>query len=417
MMESVNAEIVSVGTELLLGQILDTHAPRMAKILAECGIGCRRRATVGDNLDRVVECFKEALSRSDILITIGGLGPTEDDLTRDAITIALEDTKSVDENYAEVLERFFTSRNLKFVKSNLRQAERPSSARFIDNPYGTAPGLLCQKNGKVVIAMPGPKGEFNPMANGPVKEFLSTVTGGSVIHSRILRVCGLGESFVEDQIRALLESENPSVAPYAHTGEVHLRVTAKAGSVAEADTLIDPMEAKIREILGNAVFGVDDTTFEQATLEMLRDHGFTLALAESVTGGGLANRIASVPGASQVFLGGMVAYSADMKVNHLGLDRALIDKHGPVSEQVAHAMAVRARDLFGASYGIATTGNAGPTSDVGGQPVGLVFVAVAGPNGVEVSRSQFRGVREDIRRRAEQTALQLLRQQLLILLP
>ena len=385
----------------------------MAKILAECGIGCRRRATVGDNLDRIVECFWEVLSRSDILITIGGLGPTEDDLTRDAITLALDDTKAVDEEYGETLKSFFTSRGLKFVESNLRQAERPTSARFIDNPYGTAPGLLCEKNGKVVIALPGPKGEFDPMANGPVKEYLSGITGGSVIHSRTLRVCGLGESFVEDEIRALLESENPSVAPYAHTGEVHLRLTAKAPSVTEADAIIDPMEAKVREILGYAVFGIDDTTIEASILEMLAEDGSSVSVAESVTGGGLANRITGVAGASRSFLGGMVVYTPAMKIEHLGVDRELVETHGPVSEDVARAMATRARELFGSTYGIATTGNAGPTSDVGDQPVGLVFVAVAGPDEVKVSRSQFRGVREDIKRRAEQTALLLLRNQVL----
>ena len=251
------------------------------------------------------------------------------------------------------------------------------------------------------------------MANGPVKEYLSGITGGSVIHSRTLRVCGLGESFVEDEIRALLESENPSVAPYAHTGEVHLRLTAKAPSVTEADAIIDPMEAKVREILGYAVFGIDDTTIEASILEMLAEDGSSVSVAESVTGGGLANRITGVAGASRSFLGGMVVYTPAMKIEHLGVDRELVETHGPVSEDVARAMATRARELFGSTYGIATTGNAGPTSDVGDQPVGLVFVAVAGPDEVKVSRSQFRGVREDIKRRAEQTALLLLRNQVL----
>ncbi len=399
------AEIVSVGTELLLGQIIDTHAPNMARILAECGIGCYRRTTVGDNPDRLLEALREALERSDMVITIGGLGPTVDDLTRDMIAVALGDQLHRNTDYEKVLRRFFSSRSIGWTDSIARQADLPSSGRFIDNPNGTAPGLLCEKNGKVVIAMPGPKGEFDPMANGPVRTYLETLLGHAVIHSRVLRVCAMGESQVEDMIRPLMDAEHPTVAPYAQTGEVHLRLTAKAPTVAEADTLLDPVEAEIRQILGRHVFGIDDTTLEMATIQLLAERGETIAVAESMTGGELLGRLTQSPGASKVVKGGWVVYTVEAKENWLGISV----EHGPVSSETAVNMAVAAREKSGSTWGIGITGNAGPTADVDGKPVGLTYIAVAGPDRVFVEEGRYRGQREDIRKRASQTALNMLR--------
>ena len=401
------AEIVSVGTELLLGQITDTHAPTMARLLAECGIGCQRRSTVGDNWERVVGTLKEALERSDVVITIGGLGPTADDLTREAIAAALGDDMVREQAMAAQLRRFFESRGLPFSESNLKQADHPTSGRFIDNPNGTAPGLLCEKDGKVVIALPGPRGEFNPMAFGPVKEYLQTLSGGEVIHSRVLRVCGLGESYVEKLLGPIMDRQNPTVAPYAHVGEVHLRVTARASSVGEADALIDPVEGEIRALLGANVYATDETNLEAAVLQNLRERGLTVAVAESMSGGGLGERLTSVAGSSDVFVGGAIVYQASAKKALLGLSDDLVAD--PVSEATTRALAEAVRSRTGSDYGVAITGNAGPTSDIGGKPVGLVFVAVAGPEGTKVNESQFRGIREDIRRRSTQTALVMLR--------
>jgi nicotinamide-nucleotide amidase len=400
-----SAEVISVGTELLLGQILDTHAPTMARILAECGIGCQRRHTIGDNLQRLTEAISSALDRVDIVVCIGGLGPTQDDLTRDAIAAALGEDLVRDEGYATQLRNWFRSRNYPFAESNLRQADRPKSAEFIENPNGTAPGLLCQRNMKVVIALPGPKGEFDPMALGPVKAFLSTASGGSVIHSRTLRICGVGESHVEKQILHLLDSTNPTVAPYAHVGEVHLRLTASAASVPDADALIDPMEHKIRAILGDSVFGINATTLEAAVLQELHERKMTLAIAESMTGGGLGSRLTNVSGASKVFQGGVIVYTPQAKQALLAVN----EPSGPVSRETAQALAEAVREKLGTDFGIAIVGNAGPTSDVDGKPVGLTFVAIASDKGVVVDETKFRGQREDIRRRAEQTALVLLR--------
>jgi nicotinamide-nucleotide amidase len=409
----MTAEIVSVGTELLLGQIVDTHAPVMARILAECGIGCTRRTTIGDNWDRLVGALREALDRADVLVTIGGLGPTVDDLTRDAIAAALDDQLVVVPEMEAKLREFFGSRNIRWTESIARQAEKPTCARFVDNPNGTAPGLVCEKNGKVVIALPGPKGEFDPMAYGPVREFLETLQGGGVIHSRVLRIIGLGESLVEERIRSLMDAENPTVAPYAHTGEVHLRITAKAANRDEADRMLDPLEAEIRAALGHHLYGINETTLEAAVVDLLKRRSETVAVAESMTGGELGARLTSVAGSSAVVVGGAIVYSTAAKEAALGVDDHLLKTVGPVSREVAQALAVAARERFGATYALGITGNAGPTADVGDKPIGLTYIALASPTGVQVEELKYRGLREDIRRRATQQALATLREALL----
>lgn len=406
----MNAEIVSVGTELLLGQILDTHAATMARILAECGITCRYRATVGDNLDRVVGTLKLALSRADVVVTIGGLGPTADDLTRDAIALALDDTLEIVPEIEEKLKQFFAQRGVAWVESNGRQAQKPTCAEIIDNPNGTAPGLVCRKNGKTVFALPGPRGEFDPMAYDQVKPMLERLGGGEVIHSRVLRVIGVGESMAEERIKHLMASENPTIAPYAQPMEVHLRVTARAHSIAEAEALIDPAEKAVRDILGDAVYGTNLTTLEMAVNDLLKERGETISTAESMTGGGLAARLTSVEGSSQVFKGGVVTYTVPAKKILLETKE---DISNPVSPEVAKFMAESIREQLDTTYAVSITGNAGLTSDVGGQPRGLVYIGIASPDGTYVEECKFRGIREDIRKRAEQTALRLVREAIL----
>lgn len=407
----MTAEIVSVGTELLLGQIVDTHAPVMARILAECGIGCVRRSTIGDNRERLVAELKEALERADVVVTIGGLGPTMDDLTRDAIAEALGDDLVTNDEILARLKGFFAERNIAWVESNARQAQVPASGQPIDNPNGTAPGLHVSKNGKTVLALPGPKGEFNPMADGPVRKILQSLTGdGTVIHSRTLRVVGIGESAVEDKVRDLMDGENPTVAPYAHLGEVHLRLTARAQGVEAAEKMIDPVDAEIRQRLGDAVFGTDATSLEQSILDALAKPGRTLSVAESMTGGDLASRLTAVPGHSATFVGGVVTYTPRTKQALLGLPGDMLDD--PVSDEVARAMAECVRMRLGSTFSIGITGNAGPTADKGDKPIGLVYIAVSGPNGTRSEEFRFRGVREDIRRRATQSALTMLREEI-----
>ncbi len=409
----MTAEVLSVGTELLLGQIVDTHASLMARILADCGIACTRRGTIGDNMDRLVGALRESLARADVVVTIGGLGPTVDDITRDGIAIALDDTLEEVPEVAERLRSFFSTRNIRMAESNLRQAQKPTCACQIDNPNGTAPGLICEKGGKVVIALPGPKGEFDPMATGPVRQYLEQLQGGQVIHSRLLRICGMGESLVEESIRPLMDGSNPTVAPYAQPAEVHLRVTARAPTREEADRLIDPVVEQIRTILGANLYGFNETTLEAATVGILSQRSETVAVAESMSGGVLSARITAVAGSSKTFAGGVVAYSVAAKTALLGLDPALVAREGPVSEAVAAAMAEAVRVKLGSTYGLAITGNAGPTADIDDKPIGLAFIALAAPGATVVEQGRYRGLREDVQRRSTQTALILLRNRML----
>lgn len=409
----MQAEIISVGTELLLGQIVDTHAPRMGKIFADCGISCQRRATFGDNLERLAAAIRDSLDRADILILIGGLGPTQDDLTRDAIAAALDEPLVHEPEVEEKLRRFFAQRGVEYAESNSRQAYRPESATLVDNPFGTAPGLHCRKNGKTILALPGPAGEFNPMANGPVRAILESLETGFVIHSRTLRVIQMGESLVEDRIKHLLQQENPTLATYAHTGEVHIRITSRAPSKAEAEKLIEPTEAAARAILGDHVMSIDDISLEEIILGLLKSKGATLAVAESMTGGRLAARLTAIPGSSESFIGGVVAYSEAAKQTLVGVRKETLEQHGPVSEEVAIELAEGIRKTLDTTFGVGITGNAGPTADRGDKPVGLGYFAIAGPSGTEVDKTQWRGIRTDIQARTVQAALVALRQALL----
>jgi nicotinamide-nucleotide amidase len=410
----MTAEILSVGTELLLGQIVDTHAATMGKILADCGITCQRRGTVGDNFDRIVGMLKESLARVDVVVTIGGLGPTLDDLTRDAIARALDDELEVVPEIGVELRELFQRRNLRWSDTILRQAEKPRCAQIIPNDHGTAPGLICQRGGKTVVALPGPKGEFEPMAHGRVREFLSQLSG-EVIHSVLLRIVNMGESHVEEMVKHLMDSACPTVAPYAQLGEVHLRVTAKAKTREEAQVLIDPVVEEIRAIFGDNVLPFQSDSLEDSLLEVMRLKSLTVAVAESMTGGELGARLSVAPGSSQVFAGGVIVYTLEAKKRLLSLDPEELASKGPVSSEVCGSLASRVRDLLGTTFGVAIVGNAGPTSDVGDRPVGLVYVAVAGPKGVVVREQTYRATRADTRRRATQLAMTWLRDEALAL--
>lgn len=401
----MNAEIVSVGSELLLGQIVDTHAATMAQVLAECGLTCQRRSTVGDHMERIVATLKEAFSRADIVITIGGLGPTSDDLTRDALAEAMGLPLVLDRDVESHLREIFSVRRIAWLPALGRQAEKPAGAEIIPNANGTAPGLWVEAGGKIGIALPGPKSEFLPMARGEVRDRLGRLSRGAVILSRTLRIAGLGESRVEALLGDILASSNPTVAPYAQPAEVHLRLTASAENKMQAEKLLGPLEADIRHILGNAVYGADDDTLEKAVLDLAIAFGASVSVAESMTGGLVAQRLTSVPGASECFRGGIVSYTAEAKASLLGVSEATLAAYTPVSAEVAQEMATGVRERLGTDWGIAVTGNAGPTSDVGNRPVGLTFIAVAGTGGVSVQEHQLRGSRDDVRQRASQWAL------------
>lgn len=391
-------EIISVGTELLMGQIADTDAQAIGQMLPELGIAHYHRQTVGDNLDRLVGALQLALSRADIVITIGGLGPTEDDLTREAISAALGRPLETDSDFAERLRRMFALRNLPWVESQFKQAQRPAGAEFIDNPNGSAPGLWIAFGDQAVVAMPGPPGEFLPMLAGPVRERLQAF-GGQALSSAILKVCGIGESVVEERLSDLMSSTDPTIAPYARPGEVHLRITGHND--------LAPTVAEIRQRLGVNVFGEGEDTLESVVLDLATAKGWCVATAESLTGGMVGSRLTSIPGAGSTLLGGLITYTVEQKQCLLGVSEALLEEFGPVSGECALAMAEGARRAMGADVAIATTGNAGPTSDVDDKPVGLTYVAVVTPTESKVEEFRFRGNRDSNRVRATQAALTL----------
>lgn len=408
----MNAEVVSIGTELLLGQIVDTDAAFLSQRLAEIGVGLYRRTTVGDNLERVRNVLQESLQRADILVTIGGLGPTEDDLTREAIADVLDEPLVQDETVANHLRELFARRNYPLTGNQLRQAMRPACARPLPNPHGTAPGLVAEKGGKIVFALPGPRNEFEPMVTEQVIPYLAEKTGGAVIRSRVLRFCGIGEGALEERVRDLLQSDNPTVAPLAQLGEVHLRITARASSTDEAMQLIEAKEHSLRERVGQYIYGIDNTTLEEAVVNKLREQRQCVATAESCTGGLLGSRITDIPGSSDVYIGGVVSYSNALKIKLLGVPEATLNTVGAVSEETAYAMAEGARQNFGADWGIGITGIAGPGGGTEDKPVGLVYIALSNSEQTVVRRYDQIGDRKTIKWRSTQLALTLLYRQM-----
>jgi nicotinamide-nucleotide amidase len=411
----LRAEIVSVGTELLLGQIVDTNAARLSRFIAELGIDLLHRTTVGDNFQRVVDAVRLAFSRADLVFTIGGLGPTEDDLTKEAVAEALGVELVTDEDSVRRIREFFAVRGIPFTERNLKQALTPKEGHVIINKAGTAPGAIFESGGKVVITLPGPPGEFVPMVEHGVIPYLRELTGRSpaLIKSRVLRIVGLGESTVEERVKDLLSTTNPTVAPLAKGGEVHLRITAKAGDDIAADRIIYEVEEKLRERLGTLIYGIDEETLEMVVVKQLIEQKVKLALAESCTGGLLANRITDVPGSSATLLAGIISYSNEAKMKFLGVPGELIGKHGAVSCEVAHAMASGVREVTGADIGMGITGIAGPTGGTPTKPVGLVYIALSTKNDTISTENHFLGSRIDIKARSAQAALVMLRQHLL----
>ncbi len=406
----MNAEIVSVGTELLLGDITDTNAVYLAQMLSRLGISLYFRSTVGDNPERLKETLRLALSRADLVITIGGLGPTQDDLTKEMAAEVMGSALREDAAHRKWLEdRLGINGNV--PDSFWKQAQVPSGGKGLPNPNGTALGALFEDKEKIVICLPGPPNELIPMAEASVETFLRQRTTGnpSVIQSRTLRIVGMGESLVEDLVKDFMASNNPTVAPYAKTGEVHLRITAHAPSGEEAWALISQHEALLRERLGEVVYGVDSETLESSIVGLLKLLGKSVALSESCSGGLLAKRITDVPDASQIFGLGLVTYSNEAKRKYLGVPEALFVQFGVVSPEVAKAMAAGARQAGKADFGVSITGIAGPGGGSDAKPVGTVHIGLAWEDGVVSNHYHLLGSRADIAYRATQNALALLR--------
>jgi nicotinamide-nucleotide amidase len=402
----MRAEILSIGTELLLGHISDTNATFLARQLTTLGIDLFYVSQVGDNLGRLTETLRRARDRSDLVIMTGGLGPTEDDLSREAIAALLGETPEVDPWLEAELRAFFAARGVEMPERNVKQAWVIPSVTPLANPVGTAPGWWAERDGKIVVAMPGVPHEMMRMWEHEALPRLRPRTG-TVLFTRTLRVAGMGESTVEERLGELIHGENPTLATYAKRDAVDVRITAKAATAAEAEALVAEMEARARAALGAHVFGVDAETPQSMALALLIERGLTLAAMESCTGGLLASLITDVPGSSEAFLGGFVAYSIAMKAAY-GVPRETLEKHGAISVETARAMARAVRERLGADVGVGITGVAGPAEQEG-KPVGTVHIAVASAHRVSETSQRFRGGRGEIKWRAAITALNLLR--------
>lgn len=412
----MGVEILTIGTEILLGQIVDTNAAFMAQRLAEAGIDLFFKATVGDNEGRIEAALRQGLERSDAVLCTGGLGPTEDDLTREVIAKVLGLRLRLDEAVLGHITARFASRGIAMPENNRKQAYVPEGAEVLNNPRGTAPGLsLTTLEGKVVVAMPGVPSEMRSMLTEQVIPRLRVRFGTrGRIRSRVLRTCGASESRVDQLIGDLFRSQrNPTIGVLAHAGEIHVRLTAKGESDAEIDGLLDDLEAKLRERIGPLIFGRDDEELEQVVARLLRDRSLTLAVAESCSGGLVAHRLTNVPGCSQYFERGVVAYSNRAKVEALGVPADLVAARGAVSPEVARAMAEGVHRLAGTDFGIGITGIAGPDGGTAEKPVGLTYIGLAWQGSSLAREYRFLSDRAVNKVRASQMALELLRRHLL----
>ena len=406
-----SVEIITIGTEILLGHLIDTNAVHIARELADAGVDVYAKHSVGDNTERLAAMLSDTLARADGAITTGGLGPTVDDLTKDAVARAAGVGLELHAPSLVAIEERFNVFGRAMSENNKRQAILPVGSHVLENPHGTAPGfVIVRADGKFIACMPGVPREMKPMlAERLIPWMKERYALRSAIYTKTIRTVGWGESEVDRRIEDLFRSqENPKIAVLAHEGRVDIKVMAKAGSREEADVMIAPLAAELRGRLGNGIFGEDADTLPGAIVRECIRRGIRIVTAESCTGGSVADALVSVPGASQTFLGGIVAYDNAMKTGVLGVDADLITRVGAVSEEVARAMAVGARERFGADLAVATTGIAGPGGGSDEKPVGLVWFGLANPDGSVDTRSMtFPGNRDDIRRRAMTAALSL----------
>ena len=390
---SHTVELLAVGTELLLGNIANTDGQMLSRELSALGLNVYYHSVVGDNPARLKTAVELAKSRADIIITTGGLGPTCDDLTKQVLAEAFGKKLVFHEESAAAIREFFDKIGSKMTDNNLQQAWLPEGCTVLENRWGTAPGCAFQSGDNYVVMLPGPPGECMPMFREEAAPWLAKLSEG-IIRSRTLRIFGMGESRVEDLLRERMNGlTNPTLAPYAKTGEVELRITAKADTAEAAETLIAPVEAEVRELLGDLVYGADVSSLEQVVLELMKERGLTLGTAESCTGGLMAKRMTDLSGSSAVLKGGVVSYTNEVKMNVLGVSPALLEEQGAVCADVAREMAEGARRVLGCDLALSATGVAGPNSDDRGNPVGLVYVALAAPDGTWVRELHLAGAR------------------------
>ena len=408
------AELIAVGTELLLGNIANTDAQMLSKGLSALGINVYYHTVVGDNPQRLKAAVEVAKSRADIIITTGGLGPTCDDLTKNVLAECFGKKLVYDEESAERIRDYFQRLHPggTMTENNLQQAYLPEGCTIFSNDWGTAPGCAFEADGVRVSMLPGPPNECTPMFEHRAVPYLQALADG-VIASRTLKIFGMGESAVEAKLRDRMNAlTNPTLAPYAKTGEVELRITAKAATVEEARALIVPVEKEVRDIFGPLVYGADVASMEEVVLGLLKEKGQTMGTAESCTGGLVAKRLTDLSGASAVFKGGVVSYTNEVKAGVLGVPQEMLDEFGAVSAQVAQAMAQGARKVLGCDLAVSLTGVAGPNPDDRNNPVGLIYVALDTPEGTRVRELHLINGRARIRTVAATNAFDMVRRYL-----
>ncbi len=407
-------ELVAVGTEILLGNIVNTNAAYLSEKCAGLGLSCYYQSVVGDNEERLLETIKCATDRSDIVILSGGLGPTEDDLTKETAARVFDKKLFLDENIKEQIQSYFEKRGSRPTNNNWKQAMIPEGAIAVENENGTAPGIIMERDGKHIILLPGPPNELIPMFEKSIVPYLKKIQPG-VIYSKTVKVCGVGESKAETMVKDLIDTQtNPTIATYAKTGEVHLRVTASADTEKEAKKLIKPVVKELKNRFGDAVYTTDEAvTLEEAIAELLKKNRLTAAFAESCTGGLVAARMINVPGVSENLKVSYITYSDKAKHKLLGVRKSLLKKKGAVCAQVAEEMVKGAAIFANADVTVATTGIAGPDGGSEDTPVGLVYIACNVNGNVKVKEYHFSGNRSKIRESATANALILMRECLL----
>lgn len=411
----MTVELVCVGTEILLGNIVNTNAAYLAEQCAMLGLSCYHQSVVGDNEQRMEETIRRAVSRSDIVILSGGLGPTKDDLTKE-VTAQVFDMELLEDPHtrARIQEYFDQNHRGQITENNWKQAQVPEGSMVIDNYNGTAPGLILQKDGKTAILLPGPPNELKPMFERDIRPFLNRLEPEG-IYSKMVKICGFGESKVESMITDILESQtNPTIAPYAKTGEVHLRITAKAINEETADEMMEPMMEELYRRFGSQIFTTEEAvTLEETIVELLKEKGKTVTTAESCTGGLVAGRLLNVPGASSVYMEGYITYSNEAKEKLLGVSHSTLEQCGAVSKETACEMAEGAAKAAGADLAISVTGIAGPDGGTKEKPVGLVYVGCYADGEARAYEFHFTGNRAKNRESTVAKALTILREALI----
>lgn len=404
-------EIVTTGSELLLGQIVNTNAAYLAEELNKIGFDVLYQSTVGDNRTRMEAVLSHAISRADIVITTGGLGPTQGDITKEVTAKLFGRELMLHQSSLDQIKERFARWGREMTDNNIRQAMIPQGADVLKNYAGTAPGVVLEHEGKMIINLPGPPFELKDMFTKSVKPLLAEKFGyRSVIVSRVLNTFGIGESLLEERIKDLILAQgNPTLALLARPGEVIVRITAKAETKEEAESLIASVERTVRHRIGEFIFAVDDADMEDVVGQILTDKKLSIACAESCTGGLLTSRLTDVAGSSRYVWGSVVSYTNEVKSKELQVPEPLLSSKGAVSEEVAIAMAEGARNKFGTDLGVGVTGLAGPDGGTPDKPVGLVYIAIAGKLGSRCYEHHFSGDRKANKYRSSQTALDIIR--------